>query len=151
MITSSNHPDVFDNHVPARYHDRAPKLIKDDEGIERWVFEGMEVGSSGLNAVASWPKSEWSLDPIGIPEMRPGCYDVHERVRDMNAAGVWTSMSFPTMGGFSGRAFNDSVDKQLASAVIRPRSRVGPWEFGPRQAKELLLTGTRSMSMRLTS
>jgi predicted TIM-barrel fold metal-dependent hydrolase len=111
-------PDVFDNHIPARYRDRAPKLIKDDEGIERWVFEGMEVGSSGLNAVASWPKSEWSLDPVGIPEMRPGCYDVHERVRDMNAAGVWASMCFPTMGGFSARAFNDSVDKQLASAVI---------------------------------
>jgi hypothetical protein len=34
--------------------------------------------------------------------MRPACYDVHERVRDMNAGGVLSSMAFPTFAGFAG-------------------------------------------------
>ncbi|BBY22171.1 amidohydrolase family protein [Mycobacterium stomatepiae] len=111
-------PDVFDNHLPAKYLDRAPKLVPGPNGVERWVFQDMEIGSVGLNAVASWPKEEWSLDPVGMAEMRPGCYDVHHRVRDMDAAGILMSMCFPTMGGFSGRAFNDSADKELTGVVI---------------------------------
>jgi predicted TIM-barrel fold metal-dependent hydrolase len=109
---------VFEHHIPESFRDRVPKMVRDDNGVDRWVFEGMEIGSPGLNAVASWPKEEWSLDPVGLAEMRPGCYDVDQRVRDMDAAGIWKSMCFPTMGGFSARAFSDSVDKSLTSAVI---------------------------------
>jgi hypothetical protein len=28
--------------------------------------------------------------------MRPGCFDVHERIKDMNAGGVLGSMNFPS-------------------------------------------------------
>ena len=111
-------PNVFENHIPERFRERAPRLERDPSGIDQWVFEGIEVGSPGLNAVASWPREEWSLDPVGLAEMRPGCYDVDQRVRDMDASGIWKSMCFPSMGGFSMRAFADSVDKPLASAVI---------------------------------
>ncbi|WP_419928847.1 amidohydrolase family protein [Candidatus Poriferisocius sp.] len=109
---------VFEAHIPDRFRDRAPKMERDENGVDRWIFEGVEVGSPGLNAVAGWPKEEWSMDPVGLAEMRPGCYDVDQRVRDMDAAGIWKSMCFPTMGGFSMRAFNESVDKELAGAVI---------------------------------
>jgi hypothetical protein len=34
------------------------------------------------------------FDPVGYAEMRPGCYDIDERVRDMDANGVLASMSF---------------------------------------------------------
>jgi len=36
----------------------------------------------------------------------------------MDAAGILMSMCFPTMGGFSGRAFNDAADKELTGIVI---------------------------------
>jgi predicted TIM-barrel fold metal-dependent hydrolase len=78
----------------------------------------LEISSAGLNAVAGWPKEEWSLDPVGLAEMRPGCYDVHQRVRDMDAGGILMSMCFPTLGGFSGRAFTHAVDKELTAAVL---------------------------------
>ncbi len=38
--------------------------------------------------------------------MRPGVYDVHERVRDMNRNGILASMCFPTFTGFSARHLN---------------------------------------------
>ena len=50
------------------------------------LFE-LLFGVSGLNAVVSWPAEEWGRDPAGFAEMRPGVYDVHERVRDMNRNG----------------------------------------------------------------
>jgi predicted TIM-barrel fold metal-dependent hydrolase len=112
-------PNIFDNHLPAKYLHGAPKLLPGPNGVDRWVFQGMEISSAGLNAVASWPKEEWSLDPVGMAEMRPGCYDVHQRVRDMNAGGILQSMCFPTLGGFSGRAFTHSQDKELSGAVLK--------------------------------
>src|SRR6202142_516284 len=87
---------MFANHVPRRYREQAPHVIS-EQGVDTWVFGDVRARSMGLNAVVSWPKHEWGFDPVGYAEMRPGCYDVHERVRDMNANGVLASMSFPSM------------------------------------------------------
>ena len=63
-------------------------MVHQDNGVDSWLFQGMEIGEPGLGAVASWPKDEWGFDPVGFAEMRPGCYDIHDRVRDMNVNGV---------------------------------------------------------------
>jgi predicted TIM-barrel fold metal-dependent hydrolase len=73
----------------------------------------------GLNAVVSWPKEEWGFDPTTYAEMRPGAYDVHERVRDMNRNGILASMCFPSFVGFSGRYFQESDDKDLALVMTQ--------------------------------
>jgi predicted TIM-barrel fold metal-dependent hydrolase len=112
-------PDMFDRHIPAKYKDRAPHIVMGDNGIEKWVFEGQEMGSMGLNAVVTWPKEEWGFDPVGFAEMRPGAYDIHERVRDMNRNGILASMCFPTFAGFSGHLFQYVDDKDLVLAVVR--------------------------------
>jgi len=111
-------PDMFAHHVPAGYADRAPRIVSDG-GIDRWVFEGAMVGSMGLNAVVSWPKDEWGMDPTTFAEMRPGAYDIHERVRDMNRNGVLASMCFPTFAGFSAGTFQRADDKDLALVMLR--------------------------------
>ena len=67
------------------------------------MYQGRPQGVSGLNAVVSSPAEEWGRDPAGFAEMRPGVYDVHERVRDMNRNGILASMCFPTFTGFSAR------------------------------------------------
>jgi predicted TIM-barrel fold metal-dependent hydrolase len=51
--------------------------------------------------------------------MRPGCYDVDERIKDMNGGGVLASMCFPSFPGFSARLFAAAEDKDLALATIR--------------------------------
>ena len=53
-----------------------------------------------MAATVGWPKEEWGFTPGALSELRPGCFDVHERVRDMDANGVLASMCFPTMAGF---------------------------------------------------
>src|SRR5579859_3620026 len=90
-------PDMFDQHVPAKYADQAPKLLRRPDGNEEWVFEGRVMGVMGINATVSWPKEEWGFDPSALAEMRPGAYDIHERIRDMNRNGVFASMCFATL------------------------------------------------------
>ncbi len=112
-------PNMFDGRLPAKFADQAPKVQRRDDGSDVWVFNGNVIPNIGLNAVAGRPKEEYGVEPTAYEEMRPGCYDVHERVKDMSAAGVLGSMCFPSFPGFSGRLFAAAEDKDLALATVQ--------------------------------
>jgi len=112
-------PNVFDNHIPDAYRDRAPRVHRKRDGSDVWLFEGVKIPNIGLNAVAGRPKEEYGVEPTAFDEMRPGCFDVHERIKDMNAGGLLASMNFPSFPGFSGRVFANTEDKGLALAVLQ--------------------------------
>src|SRR5437660_8782384 len=111
-------PDVFLDHLPAKYQDRAPKLVRRDDGADVWQFGGATIENSALNAVAGRPKEEYGLEPQGLDEIRPGCYDVHERVKDMNAGGILASMNFPSFPGFAARLFA-TEDPGFSTALVQ--------------------------------
>ena len=123
MISVDDHvvepPTMFDNHVPAAYRDRAPKVVTKPNGDDVWVFNGAEIPNIGLNAVAGRPKEEYGIEPTAFDEMRPGCWDVDERIKDMNAGGILGSMNFPSFPAFSGRLFAAAEDKDMALTMIR--------------------------------
>ena len=119
-------PDLFEKHLPAKYRDRGPKFERLDNGVDQWVFQGEVMGTVGLGATASWPKEEWGFDPVGLAEMRPGCYDIHERVRDMNANGVLASVNFPTAAGFAGAWLAGKPDRELSAAAV---SAYNDWQI----------------------
>ncbi|HUP74193.1 MAG TPA: amidohydrolase family protein [Acidimicrobiales bacterium] len=112
-------PHLFEGRVSARYRDAAPRIERTGDGSDVWRFNGTVIPNVGLNAVAGRPKNEYGVEPTAFDEMRPGCYDVDERVKDMNAAGVLSSMNFPSFPGFSGRLFAAAADKSLAHEMIR--------------------------------
>jgi predicted TIM-barrel fold metal-dependent hydrolase len=111
--------NMFEDFIPAKYLDRAPKLISDDVG-EKWVFGEGETRNVGLNAVAGRVPEEYGLEPTNFDEIRIGCFDVDERVKDMNANGVLGSLNFPSMARFCGQFFASraSQDPDLALAVL---------------------------------
>jgi predicted TIM-barrel fold metal-dependent hydrolase len=111
-------PDLFVNHLATKYQDRAPKMVRNDEGSDVWVFGQTVIETSALNAVAGRPKDEYGLEPQSLDEVRPGCYDVHERVKDMNAGGVLGSMNFPSFPSFTARVFKCD-DEDLSAALVR--------------------------------
>jgi predicted TIM-barrel fold metal-dependent hydrolase len=51
--------------------------------------------------------------------MRRGCYDVHERVRDMDIAGVLASLCFPSFPTISGALFTYRGDRDISQAMVR--------------------------------
>src|SRR5262249_55746920 len=112
-------PDLFEGRLPKRYADVAPRVERTDAGDDVWVFDGKVVPNIGLNAVAGRPKEEYGVEPTAFDEMRPGCYDVHERIKDMDAGGGLGSMCFPSFPGFSGRLFAVTPEKDLALAVLQ--------------------------------
>jgi hypothetical protein len=112
-------PHLFDDRLPARYADDAPKVITTESGDDVWTFDGAVIPNIGLNAVAGRPKEEYGVDPTAFDEMRPGCWDIHERIKDTNAGGVLGSMCFPSFPGFAGRLFATHSDKDLALAVTQ--------------------------------
>ncbi len=112
-------PHMFDGRMPAQYADQAPKVVRTDVGDDVWVFEGTTIPNIGLNAVAGRPPEEYGVNPTSFEEMRPGCFDIHERIKDQSAGGVLASMCFPSFPAFSGRLFAAATDKDLAREVTR--------------------------------
>jgi len=111
--------DMFDAHVPAKYKASAPRVVTDADGRQQWWYGDIKGRNLGLNAVAGKPPSMFNIDASRYDEMRPGCYDVHERVRDMNAGGQLAGLNFPNFTGFSGQVLNQGPDRNLNAIMIR--------------------------------
>ncbi|OBF14859.1 amidohydrolase family protein [Mycobacterium sp. ACS4331] len=111
-------PDMFANHLPAKYVDEAPRLVHNADGSDTWQFRDVVIPNVALNAVAGRPKEEYGLEPQGLDEIRPGCYDPAERVKDMSAGGVLATMNFPSFPGFAARLFA-TEDVEFSMALVR--------------------------------
>ena len=113
-------PDMWKNHVPAKWQGDVPKVVRNADGVDEWVFQGQATSTPfGMAATVGWPREQWGFLPGSYTELRPGCFDVHERVRDMNANGVLASMNFPTMAGWNARTFAEGSDKELGLVMLR--------------------------------
>jgi predicted TIM-barrel fold metal-dependent hydrolase len=110
---------MFDAHVPARYRDRAPRVVRDANGSEQWWYGDVRGRNLGLNAVAGKPPEYYNIDASRYEEMRPGCFDVHERVRDMSAGGQLAGLNFPNWTGFSGQVLSQGPDRDVNLVMIQ--------------------------------
>ena len=111
--------EFFKDHVPTIYRDRVPRVVRRADGTDAWLVEGTEISTFGLNAVQGRPAKDWGRDPNNFDEVRPSCYDVHERIRDMNVNGVAAAINFPSWPGLGGQFFAKGDDKDYAAAMIR--------------------------------
>ncbi len=112
-------PDLFEHVLPEQWKARAPRVVRKKDGSDVWLFEGAQLPNIGLNAVAGRPPEEYGVEPTAYEQLRPGCYDVHERIRDMNVNGVLASMCFPSFPSFCGQLWARTQDKALARAMLQ--------------------------------
>jgi predicted TIM-barrel fold metal-dependent hydrolase len=113
-------PDMFVGRLPAKFADRAPHIVDTSDGREIWTFEGEEYSQVGMNAMAGRRPETVQFEPGRFADMRPGCYDIHARIKDMDLGGVWASLNFPSMiTGFCGRVFSQAKDPALGLAVTK--------------------------------
>jgi predicted TIM-barrel fold metal-dependent hydrolase len=113
-------PDLFEGRLPAALQDGAPRIVEAEDGTQAWVFESKHYPNVGLNAVVGRPKEEWSMEPARFDEMRPGCFDIRARVLDMDRAGIWASLCFPSLvSGFCGAVYFRAADRELGLACLR--------------------------------
>jgi predicted TIM-barrel fold metal-dependent hydrolase len=112
-------PHLFEGRLPAKYADLAPQFVTKDDGSNAWRYEGQEISNVALNAVAGRPKEEYGVEPTSFAELRAGCFDIDERVMDMNANGVLGSLCFPSFPQFCGQLFARTEDKDVALAMVQ--------------------------------
>jgi predicted TIM-barrel fold metal-dependent hydrolase len=113
-------PGMFEGRVPAKFAGLAPRIVENEHGHELWEFDGQRFTQVGMNAVAGRKREFVKVEPTRFEDMRPGCWDIHARVRDQDINGVWASLNFPSqITGFSGRVFSQCSDPELGLAVTR--------------------------------
>jgi predicted TIM-barrel fold metal-dependent hydrolase len=113
-------PDLFEGRLPAALQTEAPRIVEDPSGSQCWVFESQRYPNVGLNAVVGRPRAEWSMEPARFDQMRPGCFDIDQRVIDMDLAGIWASLCFPSLvSGFCGSVYSRAQNKDLGLACLR--------------------------------
>jgi predicted TIM-barrel fold metal-dependent hydrolase len=110
--------DMFDAHVPAKYREFTPRVETDERGDQQWWYGDLKGRNLGLNAVAGKPRELFNVNPSRYDHMRPGCFDVHERVRDMSAGGQLAGLNFPNWTGFSGQVLNQGPDPDVNLVMI---------------------------------
>jgi predicted TIM-barrel fold metal-dependent hydrolase len=111
--------DMFDQHVPAKYKDLAPHVVDEPNGSQQWYYGDVRGRNLGLNAVAGKPREYFNIDAARYDQMRPGCYNVDERVRDMSAGGQLAGLNFPNFTGFSGQVLNQGPDLDVNLVMIQ--------------------------------
>ena len=99
VISADTHilepPDIWKNHLPAKYQDEAPKLVKDHEGGDAWQFGGGDPDPIGLVSTPGKRFEEFRWWGVSYDEIRPACYVGKERLVDMDIDGIDAEVHFP--------------------------------------------------------
>lgn len=113
-------PDAFAGRMPSRLAEDAPRVVETDEGTQVWLIEGKVQPNIGLSAVVGQPPEKWNREPTRFEQMRRGCWDIDERIRDMDINGVYASICFPSgITGFAGTRFAELRSRDLGTACVR--------------------------------
>ncbi len=123
MISVDDHicepPTLFDNHLSGEDLAAAPKFRTGKNGKNFWEYQGRKKPSVGLNAVVGRPFEEYGMEPSALEQLRPGCYDVHSRIDDMDVNGIAASLNFGNSICFDGQTFHKAPDKASACTHMR--------------------------------
>jgi len=114
--------DIWDKYIDPGFRDRAPKIIIDTDGKERLLIEGQVLGSKkGLNVVGAIGARQGDVDEgtMKFVDGRPGGFDPHARIPDMDLDGIDAAFLYPTVGLFSGAV----QEPTLAAAMCRAYNR----------------------------
>ena len=111
--------NIFENRLPHQFRARAPRIVRLD-GVDHWTFEDTSVPLQSGDAMVTWEPEDYQLQPVSIDDVRAGTWNVDDRIKDMDIAGIAASLSFPSsIFGFCGHRFYRFKDEQLGLASLR--------------------------------
>lgn len=116
-------PDLWTSRATPKFKDRVPQ-VKDVNGRRLWVMDGNVLqgeGGAGFsairrNGVKTTGTEFFNLD---FAEIHAGSYDVRERVKYMDAEGIWAQIAYTNLLGFGGKKSMDAdPELRLVSTTI---------------------------------
>ena len=115
--------DLWDKYIDPKFRDRAPKVVKAENGRERLVIEEHAVGDGRINigriGAVGARQGIVEADTMAYKDGKPGGFDPHKRIPDMDDDGIDAVFLYPSLGLFSGAIH----DPELAAAVCRAYNR----------------------------
>ena len=113
-------PHLFEGRLPAKYVDLAPQVRHPRRRHQRLgATRARRSPTSPSTPSPAGRPEEYGMEPTSFAELRAGCYDIDERVKDMDANGVLGSLCFPSFPQFCGQLFARTEDKDVALAMVR--------------------------------
>ncbi|GAA2410711.1 amidohydrolase family protein [Actinomadura vinacea] len=130
-------PGVWADRLPARYRETGPRVVRApaemdfvggrftfrmaEEGppCDWWVYEDLRRPLTRLDAAVGYERDDVQVVGVTYEEMRPGCHSVPERLADMDANWIQSSLCFPTFPRFCGQTFTEARDRDLALLCVR--------------------------------
>jgi predicted TIM-barrel fold metal-dependent hydrolase len=121
---------IWETWLPEEFRDRAPTLVKDEEGGDAWFFgEGKPLMYLGLVATPGMRYEDIKWRGYTYQTIRKGCWDGKARLEDMDFDGVDAEFLYPsqrTMYHFMGnkdvgfhragvRAYNDWLHEEFSA------------------------------------
>lgn len=125
VISADNHfnepGDVFLPRMPAKFKDRAPRIVPTPDGGEGWLWEG-QVPQHGFglgSAVYAKGKvrspEEYIQSGLKLSDLAAGSYDPKAAVEDMKKDGVDAGVFYPSVAN----QFYSVKDKEFRLALFR--------------------------------
>jgi uncharacterized protein len=112
-------PDLWTANAPAGMKDKMPH-VKRINGADQWFVGDKHFGSIGGNVIAKdRNKLLGRLAFQNYDQITPGSYDVAERLKDMDAMGVWGQICFQNGGVTQAGSLVALNDEPLAIAITQ--------------------------------
>ena len=123
-------PHLWETWLPKRFHDRAPRLVKDEEGGDAWSFgAGRPLMHIGLVATPGMRYEDIKWTGYTYETIRRSCFEPKARLEDMDFDGIDAAFLYPsqrTMHTFMGnedrefhlagvRAYNDWLAREFCA------------------------------------
>ena len=106
--------DLWEKYMEPKFRDRAPKVVKGENGKDQLVVAEHQVGISRIGAVGA-RQGVVAADTMTYMDGKPGGFDPHKRIPDMDADRIDAAFLYPSLGLFAGAIH----DPQLAAATCR--------------------------------
>jgi len=135
VISADGHLEIpaepWLRHVPEKYLDRAPRLLRLREGGEAWLIEGQPLIANGPNIAGGNPPREGRKISYWNPDGTPaaGTGDARQRLREQDSDGIDAEVLFPPI--FVTTAIQSIADKDVYRAVIRAYNTFLAGDFCP--------------------
>ncbi|HXW83602.1 MAG TPA: amidohydrolase family protein [Candidatus Binataceae bacterium] len=98
--------DLWTSRAPAKWKDKVPQ-VRDVDGKPRWIVNGDKVMGVATGACVVRNDGSkihgWGFMNCTMDDIHPASFNVKERVKFMDQAGIWAQILYPNFLGFGGQ------------------------------------------------
>ena len=124
--------DLWTSRVSSKWGDAVPHVVAEaassttptvagertTTGMEHWYIGDVRLGAAAGSACYGWPE-HWPSVPPTFADAHPASYDANERLKIMDASGIYASVLYPNFGGFASSRFLQLKDPELMLACVQ--------------------------------